>query len=139
MEEFRVYVDMFEHILTASEVAGYGYGYGFRPQNLSSHFCFPTKGSNVYVKNFDDDVIDDELREHFSQCSTITSTKLMRDEKGTSKGFGFVCFSTPKEANKAVNNFHELPDFCKYYEKSHKLNKTNNWIDSRCGDLHVRI
>ncbi|CAL5385266.1 unnamed protein product [Camellia sinensis] len=64
------------------------------------------QGSNVYVKNFDDDVIDDELREHFSQCGTITSAKLMREEKGTSRGFGFVCFSTPEEANKAVNNFH---------------------------------
>ncbi|CAL5419803.1 unnamed protein product [Camellia sinensis] len=64
------------------------------------------QGSNVYVKNFDDDVTDDELREHFSQCGTITSAKLMRDEKGTSRGFGFVCFSTPEEANKAVNNFH---------------------------------
>ncbi|CAL5332415.1 unnamed protein product [Camellia sinensis] len=69
------------------------------------------QGSNVYVKNFDDDVIDDELREHFSQCGTITSAKLMRDEKGTSRWFGFVCFSTPEEANKAVNNFHG-----EYYE-----------------------
>ncbi|CAL1373038.1 unnamed protein product [Linum trigynum] len=63
------------------------------------------KGSNVYVKNIDDDVTDEELREHFSQCGTITSAKLMRDEKGVSKGFGFVCFSTPEEANKAVNTF----------------------------------
>ncbi|KAL6988292.1 hypothetical protein U1Q18_014042 [Sarracenia purpurea var. burkii] len=64
------------------------------------------QGSNVYVKNIEDDVTDEELREHFSQCGTITSAKLMRDEKGISKGFGFVCFSTPEEANKAVNTFH---------------------------------
>ncbi|KAK3010112.1 hypothetical protein RJ639_010711 [Escallonia herrerae] len=64
------------------------------------------QGSNVYVKNIDDDVTDDELREHFSQCGTITSAKLMRDDKGASKGFGFVCFSTPDEAIKAVNTYH---------------------------------
>ncbi|KAI4349059.1 hypothetical protein L6164_009704 [Bauhinia variegata] len=64
------------------------------------------KGSNVYVKNIDDDVADDELRDHFSACGTITSVKVMRDDKSLSKGFGFVCFSTPEEANKAVNTFH---------------------------------
>ncbi|KAF5823704.1 hypothetical protein HanRHA438_Chr01g0042031 [Helianthus annuus] len=64
------------------------------------------QGSNVYVKNIDDDVTENELKEHFSQCGTITSTKLMCDDKGLSKGFGFVCFSTPEEANKAVNTLH---------------------------------
>ncbi|CAA2970445.1 polyadenylate-binding 7 [Olea europaea subsp. europaea] len=64
------------------------------------------KASNVYVKNIDDDVTDDELWDHFSQCGTITSAKLMRDDKGMSKGFGFVCFSMPEEAIKAVNTFH---------------------------------
>ncbi|KAI3696713.1 hypothetical protein L6452_29213 [Arctium lappa] len=64
------------------------------------------QGSNVYVKNIDDDVTEDELQEHFSQCGTITSAKLMCDDKGVSKGFGFVCFSAPEEASKAVNTFH---------------------------------
>ncbi|KAF2307486.1 hypothetical protein GH714_029080 [Hevea brasiliensis] len=64
------------------------------------------KGSNVYVKNIDDEVTDEELKEHFSQCGTITSAKLMRDDKGISKGFGFVCFSMSEEANKAVSTFH---------------------------------
>ncbi|KAG0477313.1 hypothetical protein HPP92_014154 [Vanilla planifolia] len=62
--------------------------------------------SNVYVKNIDDGVDDDTLREHFNHCGTITSAKIMRDEKGISKGFGFVCFSTPEEAGKAVNTVH---------------------------------
>ncbi|KAJ1378332.1 RNA-binding domain superfamily [Sesbania bispinosa] len=64
------------------------------------------KGSNIYVKNIDDNVSDEELRNHFSACGTITSAKVMRDGKGISKGFGFVCFTTPEEANKAVNTFH---------------------------------
>lgn len=63
------------------------------------------QGSNVYVKNIDDIVSEAELRELFSKCGTITSAKLMHDDKGISKGFGFVCFSSPEEANKAVNSF----------------------------------
>ncbi|XP_010933305.1 polyadenylate-binding protein 7 [Elaeis guineensis] len=69
--------------------------------------------SNVYVKNIDDTVDDDALRERFSQCGSITSAKIMRDDKGISKGFGFVCFSTPEEANKAVNTLHG----CMFYGK----------------------
>ncbi|XP_051152331.1 polyadenylate-binding protein 7 [Andrographis paniculata] len=64
------------------------------------------QASNVYVKNIDDDITDEELRELFSRCGTITSAKLMRDDRGISKGFGFVCFSTPEEANQAVYTFH---------------------------------
>ncbi|KAK7345453.1 hypothetical protein VNO77_16057 [Canavalia gladiata] len=64
------------------------------------------KGLNIYVKNIDDSVSDKELRDQFTSCGTITSAKVMRDDKGISKGFGFVCFSTPEEANKAVSTFH---------------------------------
>ncbi|CAK8568719.1 unnamed protein product [Lathyrus sativus] len=66
------------------------------------------KGSNIYVKNINDTVSDEGLRDLFCACGTITSAKVMRDDKGISKGFGFVCFSTPEEANKAVNIFHGI-------------------------------
>ncbi|KAG1334119.1 polyadenylate-binding protein 7 [Cocos nucifera] len=62
--------------------------------------------SNVYVKNIDDDVDDDALREHFSQCGNIISAIVMRDDKGISKGFGFVCYSKPEEARRSVNTLH---------------------------------
>nr|XP_010923280.1 polyadenylate-binding protein 7 isoform X2 [Elaeis guineensis] len=62
--------------------------------------------SNVYVKNIDDAVDDNALRERFSQCGNVTSAKIMRDDKGISRGFGFVCFSSPEEANNAVNTLH---------------------------------
>lgn len=69
---------------------------------------FHFQGSNLYVKNIDDSVSEDELRERFSQFGTIISAKLMRDEKGIKRGFGFVCFSSPDEANKAVNGLHGI-------------------------------
>ncbi|KAG9314938.1 polyadenylate binding protein [Chiua virens] len=59
-------------------------------------------GVNLYIKNLEDDVDDEKLRAEFEPFGTITSCKVMRDERGTSKGFGFVCFSSPDEATKAV-------------------------------------
>jgi polyadenylate-binding protein len=60
------------------------------------------QGVNLYIKNLEDDVDDEKLRAEFEVFGTVTSCKVMRDDKGTSKGFGFVCFSTPDEATKAV-------------------------------------
>ncbi len=55
-----------------------------------------------------DDAIDEEkLREEFAVFGTITSCKIMADEKtGASKGFGFVCFSNADEATKAVTEMN---------------------------------
>lgn len=61
------------------------------------------QGVNVYVKNLDDTVDDEKLRQEFEKYGEITSCKIMRDEKGVSKGFGFVCFTQPDEANKAIS------------------------------------
>lgn len=46
------------------------------------------------------------LREAFSKYGTVTSAKVMRDEAGVSKGFGFVCFAFPDEATNAVTGMH---------------------------------
>lgn len=63
------------------------------------------QGVNLYVKNLDDSIDDERLREEFSPYGTITSAKVMCEE-GRSKGFGFVCFSSPEEATKAVTEMN---------------------------------
>jgi polyadenylate-binding protein len=63
------------------------------------------QGVNLYIKNLDDTVDDERLRKEFAKFGTITSAKIM-SENGRSKGFGFVCFSAPDEATKAVTEMN---------------------------------
>ncbi|KAJ8767073.1 hypothetical protein K2173_012631 [Erythroxylum novogranatense] len=60
------------------------------------------QGANLYIKNLDDSIGDDKLKELFSPFGTITSCKVMRDPNGMSRGSGFVAFSTPEEASRAL-------------------------------------
>lgn len=60
------------------------------------------QGMNLYLKNLADEVDEEALRNHFAEMGTITSATVMRDEDGKSRGFGFVCMSSPEEATKAV-------------------------------------
>lgn len=63
------------------------------------------QGVNLYVKNLDDSITDERLRKEFAPFGTITSAKVMMED-GRSKGFGFVCFSAPEEATKAVTEMN---------------------------------
>lgn len=70
------------------------------------------KASNLYVKNLDLSIDDSKLREHFSVFGEVVSAKVMCFDNGASKGFGFVSFSTPEEANKALGVLHGIPFPC---------------------------
>ncbi|CAN8270804.1 unnamed protein product [Cochlearia groenlandica] len=61
------------------------------------------QSSNLYVKNLDDSVSDEKLKELFASYGSVTSCKVMRDPNGISRGSGFVAFSTPEEATKAMS------------------------------------
>ena len=66
-----------------------------------------SKRNNIYVKeipkkNFGDK----ELTDLFSKFGKINSAIVLKDEKGESKGFGFVCFEKPEEAEKALKEMN---------------------------------
>ncbi|OMO70925.1 hypothetical protein CCACVL1_18570 [Corchorus capsularis] len=66
------------------------------------------KDSNLYVKNLNLSVDDKRLHELFCQFGKITSAKVMCHDNGISKGFGFVCFSTPLEAMEALHRLNGI-------------------------------
>jgi len=74
-----------------------------------------TQGTNLYIKNLDDDIDDIRLASAFEGFGTIKSSKIMVNEKGLSRGFGFISFSNPDEARHAIEtmNGHPLPGFAK--------------------------
>ncbi|CAI9104631.1 OLC1v1003341C1 [Oldenlandia corymbosa var. corymbosa] len=65
-----------------------------------------SQGLNLYIKNLDDSINDEKLRELFSSFGQITSCKVMRDPSGISRGSGFVAFSTPEEASRALSEMN---------------------------------
>ncbi|KAK8664309.1 hypothetical protein V6N13_084106 [Hibiscus sabdariffa] len=64
------------------------------------------KASNLYVKNLNVSIDDKRLQDLFGRFGQITSARVMRLENGTSKGFGFVCFSSPEEAMAALHGLN---------------------------------
>lgn len=70
----------------------------------SVHFPLesPEKNPNVYVKNLDYSIEEETLRKYFRPFGTIINVRIMRDDIGNSKGFGFVSFSEYTDARKAV-------------------------------------
>ena len=66
-----------------------------------------SKGVNLFVKNLDASIDDERLRNIFAEFGTITSAVVMRDDKGVSKGFGFVCYSDSQDATNAQVNLNK--------------------------------
>uniref|UniRef100_A0AAQ4PK54 Poly(A) binding protein, cytoplasmic 4 (inducible form) n=1 Tax=Gasterosteus aculeatus aculeatus TaxID=481459 RepID=A0AAQ4PK54_GASAC len=62
--------------------------------------------TNVYIKNFGDDMTDDRLKEHFDKYGKTLSVKVMMDPSGKSRGFGFVSYEKHEDANKAVEEMN---------------------------------
>ena len=56
----------------------------------------------VYIRNIDWSSSDEDLKQLFSQYGTVESARIIRQVDGQSKGFGYVVFSSPDEAEAAL-------------------------------------
>src|SRR5215831_10601215 len=63
--------------------------------------------NRLFVGNLSYQTAENDLQDYFSQAGAVTSVNLMLDKvTGKSRGFAFVEYATPEEANKAVEEFH---------------------------------
>ncbi|XP_069693784.1 probable RNA-binding protein 46 [Periplaneta americana] len=72
----------------------------------------PTKGCEVFVGKLPRDVFEDELVPLFENYGNIYQLRLMMDFSGSNRGFAFIQFSKPSEAEMAVkemNNYEIRP------------------------------
>ncbi|KAF2860625.1 polyadenylate binding protein [Piedraia hortae CBS 480.64] len=63
--------------------------------------------TNIYVKNVETEVTEDQLRELFEKYGEITSVSLAHDQEGKSRGFGFVNYAKHEDAAKAVDELND--------------------------------
>ncbi|OCT45033.1 Polyadenylate-binding protein, cytoplasmic and nuclear [Cladophialophora carrionii] len=63
--------------------------------------------TNVYIKNIDESVTDEEFTQLFEPYGAVVSATITRDEMGKSRGFGFVNFSSHEAAAKAVDELND--------------------------------
>lgn len=65
--------------------------------------------TNVYIKDLSTDVTEKDLLDQFKKYGTITSAIIMKNDDGTSKGFGFVNLAKHEEAVRAVEALNQIP------------------------------
>ncbi|KAI0300142.1 hypothetical protein B0F90DRAFT_1629948 [Multifurca ochricompacta] len=61
---------------------------------------------NLFCKNLDPTIDSNGLFTHFRKYGQIVSARVMRNENGDSRGFGFVSFQTPDQAAAAMHGMN---------------------------------
>jgi RNA recognition motif-containing protein len=62
---------------------------------------------NIYVRNLNFSLTEDELRQVFAQFGAVDSVKIIKDKfTGRAKGFGFVEMPNENEGNMAIEKLN---------------------------------
>jgi len=102
----------------------------------------PPRGSEVFIGKLPRDLYEDEIVPIFEKVGKIYEMRLMMDFSGSTRGFGFVQFTNPREAERAVkelNNYEVRPnrfigvvksvDNCRLFVGGLPKNKTKHEIE----------
>lgn len=62
--------------------------------------------TNLFMKNLDPEITEELLQEKFAPFGNIVSLAIAKDYNGVSKGFGFVNYTNPGDAKRAMEIMH---------------------------------
>lgn len=102
--------------------------------------------ARLFVGNLSYQTGENELQDYFAQAGAVKSVNLMMDKiTGKSRGFAFIEYNTPEEAQKAIEQFHNK-DFqgraitvnVARPREERPPRANNNWGDRRGGDRGER-
>ena len=64
--------------------------------------------SKLFVGNLSYQTGENDLQDYFAQAGAVTAVNLMLDKMtGRSRGFAFIEYSSPEEAQRAIEQFHD--------------------------------
>lgn len=100
--------------------------------------------ARLFVGNLSYQTGENDLQDYFAQAGAVKSVNLMMDKiTGKSRGFAFIEYSTPEEAQKAIEQFHNK-DFqgraitVNVARPREERPPRSNWGDRRGGDRGER-
>ncbi|KAL5075585.1 hypothetical protein RYX36_014569, partial [Vicia faba] len=102
------------------------------------------KYTNLYVKNLDPDITEALLKEKFSSFGKILSLAIVKDEKGLSKGFGFMNYENPDDARRATEamNGSQFGSKNLYVARAQKKVERekilHQWFAERCMEKNLK-
>jgi len=101
---------------------------------------------NIFIKNLDPTITHKELFDTFSAFGNILSCKVQMDEKGNSKGFGFVHFERSEQADQAITQVNGMlvgqkeVYVAKFLPKKERLlQKGHSWSNVYVKDLDPNL
>lgn len=99
-KNFAARKDSVMNAAVAAETGDHPSGGGYGGGGLSGASL--SAASRIYCGNLHTNITEDDLRCVFQSFGEVLSVTINRDEMGRSKGFGFIQFNAPEEANFAL-------------------------------------
>lgn len=67
----------------------------------------PAKSTTLYIGNLFFEVTAPQLESEFAKIGEVSRSRIVTDDRGLSKGFGYIQFATQEDADEAIHALHD--------------------------------